>query len=120
MLVLKTNILVRPIVHHTMGNLLSASSTIKRSVSHRVNMGVVLAVSDAVIGVNIGDTVGYSTLDGTNVQHNGEVLVILSERETQAVVKSNHDIVKFGFHDRNEGENRHVSKSLEGRTCNYM
>lgn len=111
----KTNILVVPIVEHAkpINGLLIDDNSFKRNVDTRLNAGRVVAVSPKISGININDVVGYSTYDGVDIKHNGVSYILLSERETQAIILAeNVERIKFRDHNRDDESHYDYRKTL--------
>lgn len=101
----KNNILVTPIMEQSEKRMSVDKESFSRKVDSRLNCGLVVSVSDNVDSVKIGDVVGYSTLDGVNVPHNNVNYILLSERETQAIILTD-DIERIRFKDHNREDSQ--------------
>ena len=119
-LVLKDNILVIPLELKKKGNIELDNRTMKRSVAQRYNGGVVIAVSDSVTDVRLGDVVGYSSYDGVELKVEGKDCIILSHREVQSVIKKDFEHVRFGIHNRDEGTDILMARKIEGHTGSML
>lgn len=99
----KTNVLVIPITEQKKKKLMLDNSTFHRNVDTRLNAGIVVSFSKNVDNISLNDVVGYSSLDGVNVKHNGINYILLSEREVQAkILVDDVERVKFKDHDRED------------------
>jgi hypothetical protein len=99
----KNNILVTPITKQSGKRLSVDNESFSRKVDSRLNCGLVVSVSKNVSGVKVGDVVGYSTLDGVNILHDNTDYILLSERETQAVILCDDiERVRFKEHNRED------------------
>ena len=100
----KDNILVEPIKNKNSHEVLELDeNVVSRQVHTRINNGIVVSVSPNVKSdVKIGDIVGYSTYDGVDIKHNKKHYIILSERETQAIILCDPQLVLFKDHSRDD------------------
>ena len=118
----KSNILVLPIEEIKLEGVLELKNEIiKRNVDSRLNSGVVVSVSEGVLSkVKIGDVVGYSTYDGVNVKYENKNYILLSERETQAVILKDINKIFFKEHDRDDFNEFMAGKLLHKNDSNYL
>lgn len=111
----KTNILVVPITENSAkaNALVVDNNSFIRNVDTRLNAGRVVSVSPKVVGINVNDVVGYSTYDGVDIKHNNISYILLSERETQAIILAKDiDRVKFRDHNRDDVSDYDYRRSL--------